>query len=411
MSDMEKTLDKKLAEIHADANSKAFIIADAKDADMAFGIAAPGQSPEHVDGGFRSLSEYRDHIRENIRQGLVDIMLMSVSTAEMVALNERMFDRSGVTPAIRANDTSDVWAARGGAYIKQPSKPFRSALLDHAQCGRIADENCDRRKGVDLGLYSITFNNDLAIDHEALEVYKTFREEAEVKGFRHFLELFDPNAPINPIPPNKIGPFINDLVARTLAGVATPGRPIFLKMVYHGPKWMEELAAYDRHLVPGILGGSAGTTYDAFKLLAEAQKYGARAALFGRKINNAEHQLSFIQFLRWIADGVVQPEEAVKAYHGVLQEMGIKPWRPLQQDMMLTSGATSYGGSGTTISLPSSSSAPQRASAPAKTGQGQPPVSERPTPTNADGQPDFSKMSAAERLAYHQQRLDKMFGD
>jgi len=408
---MEKTLDTKLADIHANADSKAFIIADAKDADMAFGIAAPGQSPEHVDGGFRSLSEYRDHIRENIRQGLVDIMLMSVSTAELVALNERMFDRSGVTPAIRANDTSDIWAARGGAYIKQPSKPFRSALLDHAQCGQIADEECDRSRGVDLGLYSVTFNNDLDVDHASLEAYRTFRIEAEQKGFRHFLEIFDPNAPVNPIPPHKIGPFVNDLIARTLAGVASPGRPIFLKMVYHGPKWMEELAAYDRHLVPGILGGSAGTTYDAFKLLAEAKKYGARAALFGRKINNAEHQLSFIQFLRWIADGQVEPEEAVKAYHGVLQELGIKPWRPLQQDMMLTSGATSYGGSGTTISLPSGSPGQQRTSAPAKTGQGQPPVSERPTPTKPGGEPDFSKMSAAERLAYHQQRLDKMFGD
>ena len=63
---------------------------------------------------------------------------------------------------------------------------------------------------------------------------------------------------------------------------------MFLKIVYHGPRAMEELVAYDPHLVVGILGGGAGTTYDAFKLIAEAQKYGARAALFGRKINSAE---------------------------------------------------------------------------------------------------------------------------
>jgi len=409
---MEKSLDSKLTGIHADPNAKAFILADAKDADMAFGMAAPGKSPEHVDGGFRSLDEYRDHIRENIRQGLVDIMLMSVSTAEHVALNERMFDNSHVTPAIRANDTSDIWAARGAAYPKQPSKPFRSALLDHAQLGELNGEDADRTRGVNLGLYSVTFNNDVDVDHAALEAYKAFRVEAEAKGFRHFLEIFDPNAPVNPIPPHKVGPFINDLVARTLAGVASPGRPLFLKMVYHGPKWMEELASYDRHLVPGILGGSSGTTYDAFKLLAEAKKYGARAALFGRKINNSEHQPSFIQFLRWIADGEVEPEEAVPAYHGVLQELGIKPWRPLQQDMMLTTGATSYGGSGVTISLPSGAqTSPKRESAPAGTGEGQPPASKRPTPTKGDGQVDFSKMSPAERLAYHQKRLDDMFGE
>src|SRR5205085_3428822 len=93
------------------------------------------------------------------------------------------------------------------------------------------------------------------------------------------------------------------------------GRPLFLKMVYHGPRALEELVHYDPHLMVGILGGSAGTTYDAFKLLAEAKKYGARVALFGRKINNAENQLAFIHFLRLIADGQVTAEEAVRAYH------------------------------------------------------------------------------------------------
>ena len=65
---------------------------------------------------------------------------------------------------------------------------------------------------------------------------------------------------------------------------------------------MEALARYDRSLVVGILGGSAGTTFDAFHMLWEAKKYGARVALYGRKINNAEHQLSFIQYLRAVAD-------------------------------------------------------------------------------------------------------------
>ena len=66
---------------------------------------------------------------------------------------------------------------------------------------------------------------------------------------------------------------------------------------------MEELVRFDPHLVVGILGGSAGTTYDAFKMLAEAQKYGAKVALYGRKINNAENQLAFIEFLRHIVEG------------------------------------------------------------------------------------------------------------
>ena len=54
------------------------------------------------------------------------------------------------------------------------------------------------------------------------------------------------------------------------------GRPLFLKMVYHGPKAMEEQVLYDPHLVVGILGGSAGTTRDAFQLLHDAQKSSPR---------------------------------------------------------------------------------------------------------------------------------------
>ena len=56
-----------------------------------------------------------------------------------------------------------------------------------------------------------------------------------------------------------------------------------------------------------------GTTRDAFQLLFDAKKYGARVALFGRKINNSECQLAFVEFLRLIADGHLEPAEAVAA--------------------------------------------------------------------------------------------------
>ena len=137
---------------------------------------------------------------------------------------------------------------------------------------------------------------------------------------------------------------MNDCIVRTLAGVAAAGRPVFLKVVYHGPKSMEELVAYDPHLIVGILGGGAGTTYDAFKLIAEAQKYGARVALFGRKINHAENQLAFVEFLRLIVNRVISPEEAVRAYHGVLGKLGIKPLRKLDDDLTLQTAVMSYGG-------------------------------------------------------------------
>src|SRR6478609_3589338 len=86
---MQKTLDQKLAAIHADPSGcKEFILADAKDADMAFGIGAPGKSPEMHAGEvrMRTLAEYRDNIRQITRQGLVDIMLMSASTNDVLTI-------------------------------------------------------------------------------------------------------------------------------------------------------------------------------------------------------------------------------------------------------------------------------------------------------------------------------------
>src|SRR5205809_2925488 len=362
-----KSLDAKLAEVKANPRSRAFILADAKDADMAFGVRSPGPrgflarlgarpaqfSPEvwtRDEFGYRNLPEFLDIIREIVHQGLVDIMLMSAYVNEQLAIKEGLFRNSPVTPAARANDTTDVWAIRHGCYTREAAQPFRSAAIDHIQCGQIECERAtDGFPGANLGLYSVTFVNDLAQDRQTLQWYKEFREEAERKNFRHLLEVFDPNV-ASGIPPEKLGEFINDNILRTLAGVPGAGRPLFLKIVYHGPKAMEELAQYDPNLVDGILGGGAGTTYDAFKLIHDAQKYGARVALFGRKINNAEHQLAFIEMLRFITQGTVSPEEAVRAYHGVLQAKGLKPLRSLPDDLKLTDPAMSYGGSANTRS-------------------------------------------------------------
>lgn len=422
---VQKSLDVKLARIHADPHGcKDFILADAKDADMALSIGAPGRSPESYPGEVRhrTLAEFRGIIEQIVEQKLVDIMLMSASTSEVLTIHKRIFDRSPVTPAARANDTTDIHVIRGAKYPSSPSRPFRTATLDHIQCGHLDCTPDERHLGANLGLYSITFNNDTELDREALEEYKTFRHEAERKGFHHFLEVFDPNTP-HAVAPDKLPDFINDAIVRTLGGVTAKGRPLFLKMVYHGPKAMEELVRYDPHLVVGILGGSAGTTYDAFKLLAEAKKYGARVALFGRKINNAENQLAFVHFLRLIADGEVGPEEAVAAYHGVLQKLGVKPHRSLEEDMVLQTGVMSYGGSGTTVSIPATANgqAKKEAAHACPCGGPDPKKCACPTPAAkpatassngaaANGTVDFAKMTAAQKIAYHKAKWDRILG-
>ena len=439
---MIKSLDRRLAAIHADPSCREFILADAKDADMALGLGAPGKSPEMHTGElrFKTLEEYREQMRLITRQGLVDIMLMSASSSYALTIVERIFDNSPVTPAVRANDTTDIHLARGAVYPAQPSRPFRTASLDHIQCGHLDCTPEERVRGANLGLYSVTFNNDLERDLATLEQFHAFREEAERKGFRYFLEVFDPNVPTG-MDSELQHQYVNDMITRMLAGVAPPGRPLFLKMVYHGPKAMEELVRFDPHLIVGILGGSSGTTRDAFQLLFDAQKYGARVALFGRKINHAENQLAFVQFLRLIVEGDIEPLEAVRAYHAVLHRLGIRPHRTLEEDSKITDQSMSYAGS-PSVTVPPLSPGPSPSAAastaavasfrplaaspsangqaapcscqgrsaactcpalgagekaPAATGPGPPPLS--------NGRPDFHRMSPAERLAYHRQRL------
>jgi hypothetical protein len=378
---------------------------------MAFAIGAPGKSPEAHAGEvrFRGLQEYRDIIEQIVHQGLVDIMLMSAYTNEILTIQKRIFDQSPITPAARANDTTDIHIVRGAKYASQPSQPFRTATLDHIQCGHLDCTPAERQVGANLGLYSLTFNNDVKYDLEQIEQYKQFRLEAERKSFRHFLEVFDPNLP-NAVPGAQLPAYMNDVIIRTLSGVTSRGRPLFLKIVYHGPKAMEELVRYDPHLIVGILGGSAGTTYDAFKLLSEAKKYGARVALYGRKINNAENQLAFIHFLRLIADGEIAAEEAVRAYHGVLQKLNIKPQRSLEEDMQLQTGVMSYGGSGTTISVPRSAKPKFGGDAHAQC-QCKCQV-EKPEDKSgqASQEVDFTKMTPAQKIAWHKANWDRILG-
>lgn len=443
---MLKSLDQKLAAIHADPDGcKDFILADAKDQDMAFGLLSTGErlpghpSPEssrHFP--YRSLEEFRDQIRGIIRQGLCDIVLMSASTAEKLAIGEKLFENSHVTPAARANDTTDIWSGRGAVYPTVPSRPFRTATLDQIQCGKHQCEGAERRLGPDLGLYSVTFMNDVDRDRESLLAYKEFRLQAEAVGFRHFLEVFSPNIS-GAVDPKVLGHFINDNIVRALAAVPMRSRPVFLKTVFHGPRFVEDLVHYDPHLIVGVLGGSAGTTFDAFDLLHQARKAGARAALFGRKINQAEHQPAFVKFLRLIADGQIAPAEAVRAYHGVLQTLGIKARRDPRDDSMATvdlmAGEEKSSASFVIPEMPARESAP-KFSPPyaAPTPAFSPPyASAAPAPTYAptsaptfaspgangsapracaalEPEPDFDKMSLKEKLDYNQKRRDQIFG-
>jgi hypothetical protein len=321
-------LDTKLAKIRAGRYAKGdFIIADAKDGDMSNPIPATGPI-RAADGSFvrfRTRAEFLDMITKIVRQDQLDIMLVSAANLQLLT-EAGAFAGSAVKPAFRANDTTDIWGARPNGYGKLgPSRPFRTvSLKDVAEAGLS-----------DLGLYSITFVNDIEADIRSLEAFTAFREDAAANGIKYFLEVFNPNIESG-VPPEAIGQFVNDNLARCLSGVLKHKRPQFLKYPYNGPKALEELVAFDPQLVVGVLGGGAGTNRDTFELLHQAEKYGARVALFGRKINLAESQLDIVHFMRLVADGEIPPLEAVRAYHGLLKDKGIAPVRSLEDDSQVT---------------------------------------------------------------------------
>jgi hypothetical protein len=247
---MKPGLIEKLERIRKNPASREFILADARDADMAWGVPSPGKiyPPPASGERFRTMPEFHEQIRAIARQGIVDIMLASISTMSLLAHRERLFDGSEVTPAVRINDTSDVWCPRGGRYREYPSLPFASGFIEEVQYGTVEPVRRDAPRapelGVDesgahgvtrpafsahtepvvnLGLYSVTFNNQPLADRESLQAFKDFRAEAQRKGFHYFLEVFAPNVDAG-LRPEEIPAFVNDNVCRMLAGVPLAAR-------------------------------------------------------------------------------------------------------------------------------------------------------------------------------------------
>jgi hypothetical protein len=319
-----RRLDRKLDAITAGRYTPGdFVLADAKDADMAFGLTSAGPSGAAGlagPGPYRTRGDFLDDMRALVAQGELDIMLTSASNGERLTQDGSLGD---MTLAIRGNDSTDVWNSRGGRYPTLPSRPFRTADLTSV------------RPFCDLVLYSMTFNNELDYDLATLEAYGAFRREAAALGIRHFLEVFNPNAPAG-LAGGQVGAFVNDSITRALAGVTGAQRPLFLKVAYNGPDALAELAGYDPSLVVGILGGSSGTTRDTFELLHQAEKHGARVALFGRKIQRAESQLDLVGLMRPVLRGELSPPDAVRAYHDALAKAEIAPHRALEADLEVT---------------------------------------------------------------------------
>ena len=320
---MGKSLDIKLEKTRQGKYKPSdFIIADAKDGDMGGGITAFGKLQEDPSRSI-SFTHHLKAMREMTSSKLIDVMLMSVSGAERL-VNDEVFKNSSVTPAVRLNDASDIWGPRGSKYKIHPAQNFRSARIDKVV------------KLVDLGLYSITFSNDLKSDLASLNEFHGFLNDISGKNLRYFLEVFNPQIDIG-IDQENLPGYVNDCIVRSLAGLTKEDSPLFLKIPFNGPKAMEEICQYNPgHLIVGVLGGGIGTTRDTFELIRQSEKYGARVALFGRKILFAEAPKLIVTMMRAVVQGEMSTEEAVKMYHSQLTKMKISPKLTLEKDLKVT---------------------------------------------------------------------------
>ena len=78
-------------------------------------------------------------------------------------------------------------------------------------------------------------------------------------------------------------------------------------------------------------------------MVKQAERYGARVALFGRKIYFAEDSLEIVRTMRRVIEDDVSSEDAVKAYHDYLEKNGLRPRKSLAEDLEITDPALKMG--------------------------------------------------------------------
>ena len=247
---------------------------------MAFGIGAPGRSPEAHPGEirFRTLKEYRDIIREIVRQELVDIMLMSASTSEVLTIGERhLRQQPGHAGRARANDTTDIHVVRGGKYLASP--PLDVSLGD-ARPHPVRQDRMRpagaRHSAPISGSTASPSTTDSTTTSRRSKRSRSFGSKPSGRAsgtswkssIRTVATRFDAKDAGSVHQRHR-----SHAVWR--ASPAPAGRCSSRSSTTARRPW-KSCTATIRSLVIGILGGSAGTTYDAFKLLAEAKKYGAK---------------------------------------------------------------------------------------------------------------------------------------
>ncbi|MBM3242152.1 hypothetical protein FJZ31_38260 [Candidatus Poribacteria bacterium] len=263
---------------------------------------------------YRTRPEFLQLQREFIEDGYIDGLLMTPADAEVLALDEKLFDNSPITPIVRMNAETGIWNPRFGVYKQQPSRPFQTVPLDDAKyCEDLT--NCAIECKIKLGLYSITLNNDVEADERMLNAYLRFAKEvSKIRGFDHILEVFLPNVNLPGMDLEKRGQYTADSIMRTMNYLRRRERPLFIKTAYTTKEIWKELTQFDPTLIIGALGGARQNARATLTLAYDVTEYGGKVILFGRAVFQEDNPRLIAKALRAVLDRKMTPEEAYKEY-------------------------------------------------------------------------------------------------
>ena len=110
-----------------------------------------------------------------------------------------------------------------------------------------------------------------------------------------------------------------------------------------------------------------------------------------------------------IADGEITAEEGVRAYHGVLQRLGVKPQRSLEADLTLQTNVMHYAGNGVVVSAPPGKDEAKSGACACHVTAGTC-ACNGAAKASENGAVDFTKMTAAQKMAYHKAKWDRILG-
>lgn len=296
---------------------KSPILVFAGDALAAGGLRGLGKV---MDGGKarpRKQLEFLQLCRDLTADGYIDGCLMTPSDAETLAVEERLFTNTVVTPMVRLNAETSIWSPRYGEYRRSPAQPFTTVQVDAhapeaAYCTTLGDAlECHVR----IGLYSITLNNDVDADRRTLMTYLEFaRQVGDHPQFDHFLEVFLPNVQLPGLDHEKRGQYVADSIVRTMSYLKKHQRPRFIKTEYTGASTWKELCDFDPNLIIGALGGPRINARKTLELAHNVVVGGGRATLFGRTIFEDENPRAMCKALRAVLDQTASPDEAYAIY-------------------------------------------------------------------------------------------------